>query len=250
MNTPGNSEVQSSPSGEPGRQAVILAGGLGTRLRSVLPDTPKCMALVAGKPFVSYVIEHLKKQGVDKFIFSLGYMGDVITRYLNDRYPMLDIQYSMEEDPLGTGGAIKHACKLATEKNLLVLNGDTFFSLSITKLLSFHNLNEADCTLSLKPMQNFDRYGVVEMDTDHSITSFKEKHHYDNGLINAGVYALNAAKFIKEALPEKFSFENDYLEKYFAKRKVYGLVQDGYFIDIGVPEDYARAQEELEVKSR
>ena len=230
-------------------QAIILAGGLGTRLRSVLADTPKCMAPVAGKPFLHYVIEHLKKQGVDKFIFSLGYMNEMITTYLDAQHSTFNIQYSIETEPLGTGGAIKHACNLVTEKNVLVLNGDTLFSLDITKLLSFHNTYDADCTLSLKPMHNFDRYGVVEMNADHSIASFKEKHHYEQGLINAGVYALNATKFAKEDLPEKFSFENDYLEKYFDKRKVYGVVQDEYFIDIGVPEDYARAQKELKVES-
>ena len=108
----------------------------------------------------------------------------------------------------------------------------------------------ADCTLSLKPMHNFDRYGVVELNKDNSIRSFKEKQWYESGLINGGVYALNAEQFLKENLPEKFSFEKEYLEKTLSlpksdKRRMYGVVQDKYFIDIGIPEDYERAQTEL-----
>ena len=228
-----------------GYEAIILAGGLGTRLRTVLPDIPKCMAPVAGKPFLHYVIEHCKKQGVDKFIFSVGYKSEMIIEYLDAKYSILNIQYSIEEEPLGTGGAIKLACSKSTEKNVIVLNGDTLFSLDLAKLISFHKMCGADCTLSLKPMSNFDRYGVVELNKNYSVASFKEKKHYAQGLINAGVSALNAKKFAKEELPEKFSFEKDYLESHYNKRKIYGVVQDEYFIDIGIPEDYERAQSEL-----
>ena len=233
-------------------EAIILAGGLGTRLRSAVPDTPKCMAPVAGKPFLHYVIEHLRKQGVEKFIFSLGYRSEMIVEYLNDQYlpaggqgSMINVQYSIEEEPLGTGGAIKLACGKATEKNVLVLNGDTLFSIDLAKLSSFHNMCGADCTLSLKPMRNFDRYGVVDMSKDYSISQFREKQYYAEGFINGGIYALNVPKFLDEDLPEIFSFEKDYLEKFTGKRRFYGVVQDEYFIDIGIPEDYLRAQEEL-----
>jgi len=227
------------------KEAIILAGGLGTRLRSVVSELPKCMAPVAGKPFLHYVIAHLQKKGVDKFIFSIGYKSEAIVNYLNEQYSILNIQYSIEDEPLGTGGAIKLACNKTTEKNILVLNGDTLFSIDVLKLSALHELNNADCTLSLKPMQNFDRYGVVELNNDLSVASFKEKQFYKSGLINGGVYALNAEKFVTEKLPEKFSFEKDYLEKFYTKRKMYGFVQDEYFIDIGIPEDYERAQKEL-----
>ncbi len=227
------------------KEVIILAGGLGTRLRSVVADIPKCMALVAGKPFLYYVIEHFKKQGADKFIFSLGYKHEMIEAWLNEQYPLMFMQSSIEEEPLGTGGAVKLACGLATEKNVLVINGDTLFSVDLKMLSSFHHTTGSDCTLSLKPMQYFNRYGVVEINKDCSITSFKEKQSYENGLINGGVYALNAVKFQQEELPGKFSFEKDYLEKYYTQRKMYGIVQDKYFIDIGIPEDYERAQQEL-----
>lgn len=231
------------------KEAIILAGGLGTRLRSVVADLPKCMAPVAGKPFLYYIIEHYKKQGIQKFIFSLGYMSEKIETYLSANYPLLNYQLSIEKAPLGTGGAIKLACDKATGQNVLVLNGDTLFSIDIEKLSSFHEKNNADCTLSLKPMQSFNRYGVVEMNADNSVISFKEKQQYENGLINAGVYALNITNFLKEKFSAKFSFEQDYLEKHFNKKKIYGLMQDEYFIDIGIPEDLEKANKDLQNNS-
>ena len=227
------------------REAIILAGGLGTRLRSAVPDLPKCMAPVNGKPFLSYVVDYFHGQGIEKFIFSLGYKHEIITDYLENHYPLLNKQYSIEDEPLGTGGAIRLACKKATEKTVLVLNGDTLFNIQLSKLSSFHHMCGAHCTLSLKPMKNFDRYGVVELNKDYSIKSFNEKQFYTEGFINGGVYALQAVKFLEEDLPAVFSFEKDYLEKKFTERRIYGVVQDAYFIDIGIPEDFKRAQEEL-----
>jgi D-glycero-alpha-D-manno-heptose 1-phosphate guanylyltransferase len=229
----------------PVKQAIILAGGLGTRLRTVVPDLPKCMASVAGKPFLHYVISYFQKEGVEKFIFSLGYKHEVIEEFLAKELSPTDYQLSMEEEPLGTGGALKLACKKTSEKTVLVLNGDTFFKIKLNKLALFHDMCGAHCTLSLKPMKNFDRYGVVDLNKDYSIKDFQEKKFYESGLINGGIYALHAAKFSEEDLPEKFSFEKDYLEKFYAKRKMFGVAQDEYFIDIGIPEDYERAQMEM-----
>jgi len=250
LNSSENNEVQSLPfRGLGGLEAIILAGGLGTRLRPVVSDLPKCMAPVAGKPFLHFVVEQLKRQGVEKFIFSLGYKHEMIEAWLHEQYPTLNIQCSIEEEPLGTGGAVKLACSLATGKNVLVLNGDTFFNIDLYQLANFHNDQDADCTLSLKPMQDFDRYGVVELNKEHSIISFKEKSRYETGFINGGIYALNRERFLQEELPQKFSFEKDYLEQFFNKRIMFGLPQDEYFIDIGIPEDYERAQVELRIKN-
>lgn len=233
-------------------EAIILAGGLGTRLREVVSDLPKCMAPVNGKPFLDYVIEHLRNRGVRSFIFSLGFKHEIITGYLStpERSSGADFQFSIEQEPLGTGGAIKLACKLATQKNVIVVNGDTFFDFDADHLMEFHTLNKADCTLSLKPMEYFSRYGVVELNEDCSVSLFREKQHYDKGLINAGAYALNVASFLKEDLGEKFSFEKDYLEKFIGKRQFFGFRQDRYFIDIGIPEDYDRAQSELSLPGK
>jgi D-glycero-alpha-D-manno-heptose 1-phosphate guanylyltransferase len=226
-------------------ECIILAGGLGTRLRSAVPDLPKCMAPVNGKPFIGYVIEYLQSQGIEKFIFSLGYKSEALTDFISTQYSTLNTQFSIEEEPLGTGGAVKLACRKAFSKNITVTNGDTLFKIDINNLAAFHFMCGADCTLSLKPMKNFDRYGVVELKKDYSIQSFKEKNFYEEGLINGGLYALNIENFLSENLPEKFSFEKDYLEKFYAARRMYGVVQDEYFIDIGIPEDYKRAQVEL-----
>ena len=227
------------------REAIILAGGLGTRLRSALPDLPKCMAPVNDKPFLAYVINYLQSEGITHFIFSLGYKSEAITAFLQKKFPSLSYKIIVEEEPLGTGGAVKKALAAAKDNNVLIVNGDTLFKADLKLLSSADTLSEACCTLSLKPMKNFSRYGVVEMDEFGIIKKFKEKQFYQSGLINGGVYALNKNKFLSENLPDKFSFETDYLEKFYKIRRMAGIVQDEYFIDIGIPEDYARAQREL-----
>lgn len=226
-------------------QAIILAGGLGTRLRSVVSDLPKCMAPVAGKPFLHYVIEYLKNQGIKKFIFATGYKSEAIENWLQSNLSSGSYQLSTEQEPLGTGGAIKLACKKATEENVLIVNGDTLFNVHINEIEQPHFNKKVDCTLALKPMKDFDRYGVVELKEDNTISSFKEKQFYESGLINGGVYLLNVQSFLNEQLPEKFSFEKDYLEKLYNNRKFFGLIQNQYFIDIGIPEDFEKAQTEL-----
>ena len=226
-----------------GGTSIILAGGLGTRLKDTVPDLPKCMAPVNGKPFLFYVINELRLQGIEKFIFSLGYKHEVIETYLKDNFPTLSYECVIEEEPLGTGGAIKLACEKSTEKNVLIANGDTLFKINISALVAVHEKNNAGCTLALKPMQQFDRYGVVELNTDGAINSFKEKQFYESGTINGGIYLLNREEFLNQQWPEKFSFEKDYLEK--KKTGLYGSVQSAYFIDIGIPEDYSKAQADL-----
>jgi D-glycero-alpha-D-manno-heptose 1-phosphate guanylyltransferase len=232
------------------KEAIILAGGLGTRLQSVVSDVPKCLAPVAEKPFLNYVIGFLKKNGTEHFIFSVGYMHAMIEEYLAANYPQLNYSISSENEPLGTGGAIKSACNKCIEENALICNGDTLYKIDLSSLNELHVSVNATCTLNLKPLNYFNRYGVVELNQDHSVKSFKEKKYYKSGLVNGGVYALNVIEFLKENLPEKFSFEKDYLEKNVnqstnEKPKIFGIIQDKYFIDIGIPEDYERAQIEL-----
>lgn len=227
------------------REAIILAGGLGTRLRSAVPDLPKCMAPVNDKPFLTYVINHLQEQGIQHFIFSLGYKSEAIVDFLTKDFSSLLYKILIEDEPLGTGGAVKKACKIAKDKFIIVTNGDTLFKVDVDILAGVLCLSGASCSLALKPMNDFDRYGVVEIDKHCIITSFKEKQFYEKGLINGGMYALHTHKFMDENLPEKFSFETDYLEKFYQKRRMFGVVQDKYFIDIGIPADLVRAQAEL-----
>ena len=226
-------------------KVVILAGGLGTRLREAVPDLPKCMAPVNNRPFLSFVVDHLQAQGIEQFIFSLGYKSEAFTEYLAGFLPHNSYQLVIEEEPLGTGGAIQLACRNAKEKNVMVVNGDSIFKTDLAKQAYFHFTYNAHCTLALKRMKDFDRYGVVELNPDHTIASFKEKQFYENGLINGGSYILNREYFLQEGFPEKFSFETDYLQKYYSTRKIYALEQDAYFIDIGIPGDYQKAQTEL-----
>lgn len=227
------------------KEAIILAGGLGTRLKSAVPDLPKCMAPVNGRPFLAYIIDYYQQQGIEKFIFALGYKHAIISTWLQKEYPALSIQTVIENEPLGTGGAIQLAAKKANGKDVLILNGDTLFKVNLEVLASFHKNAGAACTLALKPMLNFDRYGVVETEADGRIKNFKEKQHYQQGLINGGVYLLNTGRFRQQQRPEKFSFEKDYLERSFSALPMYGCVQEGYFIDIGIPEDFERAQGEI-----
>jgi D-glycero-alpha-D-manno-heptose 1-phosphate guanylyltransferase len=227
------------------KEAIILAGGLGTRLRERVPGLPKCMAPVAGNPFLHYVISYFRKQGIEAFIFSLGHQHEVIEAYLKKQVLISNYQLSIEPEALGTGGAVRLASKKAAGESVLVINGDTFFKINLAQLSLFHENNKADCTLCLKPMEHFDRYGMVELNSHNAIISFHEKKYYENGLINGGVYALNLKMFGSEQFPEKFSFEKDYLEKFYSTRNLMGFIQDEYFIDIGIPEDYERAQVEI-----
>ena len=227
------------------KEAIILAGGLGTRLRSAVPDLPKCMAPVNGVPFLSYVIDHFSREGIQQFIFALGYKSEAFEDFLASKLTAGNYRLSIEDEPLGTGGAIKKACAVSEGKTVIVANGDTLFKVKLGKMVAFHHMCGAHCTLSLKPMKQFSRYGVVELNQDYSIKNFHEKKEYDEGLINGGVYALHATKFLEEALPGKFSFERDYLEKFYRSRRIFGVIQDEYFIDIGIPEDYERAGREL-----
>ncbi|HRN47410.1 MAG TPA: HAD-IIIA family hydrolase [Niabella sp.] len=225
--------------------AIILAGGLGTRLRNSVPDLPKCMAPVAGFPFLYYVINHLQQQGIQKMIFSIGYMHEVIEKYLKAEFSTLDYEICVEEEPLGTGGAIQFAMQKVITENAFVCNGDTLFRFDADELLSQHLKNDAECTLALKRKKNFDRYGVVELNNQNIIKSFKEKQPFSEGLINAGLYLINKDQFLSRQLPYKFSFEKDYLEKFVSEGKFFGLAQDKYFIDIGISEDFNKAQKEL-----
>lgn len=227
------------------KEAIILAGGLGTRLRDAVPDLPKCMAPVAGRPFLFYVINYLRSQGIEKFIFSLGYKHELIEEYLHAHFGTLTYQTVIEEEPLGTGGAIQLALTKATEKNVVVTNGDTLFKVNIHEAAHFHVHQNAACTLLLKPMQHFERYGVVELGHDNLVNKFNEKQFYTEGTINGGLYILNVASFLEEEFPDKFSFEKNYLESLYTQRRMYGQVQEGYFIDIGIPEDFQRVQTEL-----
>ena len=227
------------------KQAIVLAGGLGTRLRGKVPELPKTLAPIAGRPFLAYLMEFFLSRGVYEFIFAVGYKKDLILEFLKTLPSTVQWQVSIESEPLGTGGAIRKACRLTGYEHSLILNGDSFFAIDPGMLSVQHGNTGADCTLALKHMAHADRYGLVTLNSESRISSFVEKKAQATGLINGGIYALRVDALLSQSLPEKFSFENDFLEKEFVKGKIFGQPQDGYFIDIGVPEDYERAQREL-----
>ena len=228
------------------QEALILAGGLGTRLREAVPDLPKCMAPVAGRPFLYYVIHYLRRQGIQRILFSLGYKHEFIEDYLAKAFPTLQYDCCIENEPLGTGGAIQLALQKAQGADVFVVNGDSFFAFDASQLTTLHHQTNAACTLALKPMQHFSRYGVVTLDEQQCIRSFKEKQYYEAGLINAGTYLINKEQLLQKGLPAKFSFEKDYLEAGVEAGRFYGAAGNGYFIDIGIPEDYNQAQKDFE----
>jgi D-glycero-alpha-D-manno-heptose 1-phosphate guanylyltransferase len=137
-------------------EAIVLAGGLGTKIPGTVPELPKCMATVGGRPFLFYVINYLRGEGIEKFIFSLGYKHEVIEKYLEEQFPTLQYESVIEGEPLGTGGAVRLACIKVTGEHVIIVNGDTFFEADLSKAFDFHLLHQAECTILLKPMSDFD----------------------------------------------------------------------------------------------
>ncbi len=224
--------------------AIVLCGGFGTRLQSVVSDVPKPMAPIGDKPFLHYVFCYLKREGIREAILAVGYKREVIENYFGDEYMGIAVRYSVEEEPLGTGGGIRQAYDM-THGGAFVLNGDTFFDVSLSNLAEAHEANNADLTIALKSMQEFDRYGTVCMDSENRITAFDEKRYCVEGLINGGIYLLGHHLFDGLDLPQKFSFEKEIMEAQVGEKTMTGVAFDSYFIDIGIPEDYDRAQIEL-----
>ena len=230
-------------------EAIVLAGGLGTRLRSVVSEVPKCMAPVAGKPFLWYLLTYLARYPeVHRVVLSVGYLREVIFEWIasvSGQFPF-PIDYAVEEVPLGTGGGIRLALSKCTSDEVLVLNGDTMFDVDLPRMLQAHaERPDAAVTLALKPLQQFDRYGRVSLDAGGVITGFHEKQPCADGLINGGVYLVRRSRLDLSALPERFSFEKEVFEPHVALRDLYGHVSEGFFIDIGIPADYQRAQFEF-----
>lgn len=225
-------------------EAIILAGGLGTRLSSVVSDVPKCMAPVNGEPFLNYILNYLEDQNCDHVILSLGYRHEAVTEWLRTKAFMFKISWVIEQEPLGTGGGIKRALNKSKEQQVFILNGDTIFRVDLKNMLTVVD-EKTKAVIALKPMERFERYGAVQLDDKGYIKAFEEKKLIESGLINAGVYLLNKDTADLKSFPDKFSFEKDFLEQESAKHTLKGCISIDYFIDIGVPEDYERAQKEL-----
>jgi D-glycero-alpha-D-manno-heptose 1-phosphate guanylyltransferase len=229
------------------KEAIVLAGGFGTRLRTVLPDLPKCMAPVHGRPFVEAMLQYLWGEGIEHIVLSLGYRHQVIMEYMQKHHADKDISFVVEEEPLGTGGAISLALDATTESSVFILNGDTFFNASLKALEQFHKQHHADCSLVVRHMDDAARYGTLDVDHAHRVIAFQEKREGAQGLINGGVYLLNRDRYPLRELPKKYSFEHDFLSARLQDFRIFAQEQDAYFIDIGIPADYERAQREWAV---
>ncbi len=228
-------------------QALILAGGFGTRLQTVVKEVPKPLAPIANKPFLYWLITYLQQQGVTHFIFSLGYLHHQVEDFLRQDFPHLKYDCVVEKEPLGTGGAIKFCLSKSTQKDIIIINGDTFFDVNIKDFIKFYQDTKSDCCIALTPMKAFDRYGSVTIDEKNIIHQFNEKKYCSEGFINTGILVFDKNTFIEKTkhLPQNFSYEKDFLEPNIANLKVTGFISTGYFIDIGIPEDYYRADKEL-----
>jgi D-glycero-alpha-D-manno-heptose 1-phosphate guanylyltransferase len=222
-------------------EAIILAGGLGTRLRSVVADLPKAMAPVNGKPFLAYLLDGLITAGFDRAILAVGYMSDKVQGHFGHRYRSLPLRYSVETEPLGTGGAIKSAMTLASASTVLVSNGDTYVELGYGAMFAEHERARSQLTIAAQTVSETGRYGALDIEAGH-IRGFIEKGRSGPGSINAGVYLLSRELLDRYTLPPAFSFETDLLMPHVKEIAPLAFHTQGIFIDIGIPEDYARAQ--------
>ena len=222
----------------------MLAGGKGTRLGDIAKATPKPMLPVCGKPFVEYILEYLAAQSVNRVILSVGHLADVVIDYFGNRFCGMDVDYSLEDKPMGTGGAIRMSMDHVTSDDVVVLNGDTIFKPDISALIGGHKQTGACITMALRYERERSRYGAVSLDGDR-VVGFAEKMSAEDGVMNAGIYVINRAFANKHMPCIEHSFEQMILPKAIEMACLYGRVSEGYFIDIGVPADYARANREF-----
>lgn len=228
-------------------QAILLAGGLGTRLRSVVSDRPKPMALIEGRPFMEYVTRALARDGITDIIFAVGYKGSMVEEHFGDGKRFgFHAAYAYEETLLGTAGAIRNAGRYITEDRFFVLNADTFYQIDYTRLERIHDALNLDMALVLRQVPDVSRYGQAVLGDDGILTAFNEKtSEARKGTINGGIYLMK--RELLETIPEgKVSLENDMIPRWLHEnRRLGGFVNDGYFIDIGIPEAYSQFQDDV-----
>ena len=227
--------------------AIILAGGMGTRLKTIISDLPKPMAPIMNVPFLTYQLNYLKYFGIKKVIFSVGYLSEKIIAHYNQSFENISIEYSIEKNPLGTGGGIRMAMSNLNEDLVLILNGDSFFDLNLEQFYNLHHEQKSDFSLALRYVNNSERYGNIEFNSSNQITSFIEKNQLNqSGYINAGVYILSKKLYLQNTKPDiNFSIEKDFFEKQLNQLIIKGFEFKDYFIDIGIPEDYLKAQDDF-----
>lgn len=225
--------------------AIILAGGLGSRLRSVVSDTSKPMALVSDRPFLEYLLDYWVKQGVNKFIISVGYKHETILEHFGSCYKGIEIEYVIEEVPLGTGGGLFLALnKIDMQFPFLLLNGDTYFEVDLKSFIDFSNKNDADWCFSLFHSSDIKRYMGMNVSCEGRIISLKENLDSLQQSVNGGVYMVRPRNLLNlgYAIGDKFSLEDELLPAaLLSEQRLFGIPYEATFIDIGIPDDYYRA---------
>jgi D-glycero-alpha-D-manno-heptose 1-phosphate guanylyltransferase len=224
--------------------AIILAGGKGTRLRSQVFDRPKPMADINGKPFLFYLLRNLSSLGFTQIIMSIGYLGHHIVEYFGDEFLGMNIIYEHEPTPMGTGGAAKLCVQHCGEDNVFILNGDSFFQFNPQDLMNLTRNYDCNVALASCLVKETHRYGSLTL-KDDLVTKFQEKSVSGKGIINTGIYYLknNSLSSFKHNAP--FSLEADFLAHEVRNQKVRATINEGYFIDIGTPEDYTRIKRDM-----
>jgi D-glycero-alpha-D-manno-heptose 1-phosphate guanylyltransferase len=229
-------------------EAIVLAGGLGTRLGSRLNGIPKPMAPIANRPFLEILLDRLVEAEFRRALLSVGHLSRVIADHFGDHYCGMPLEYVVEETPLGTGGAIRRAMRQVRENAVFILNGDTHFDLDYAEMFRFHGASQVDLTIAAARVPDTARYGGLELIGDR-VSGFVEKGHTGAGWINAGVYVLTREFPWPDHLPAKFSLETDVLVPCLPRLRHSVYKGHGHFLDIGVPEDLDRAQAELPGRS-
>jgi D-glycero-alpha-D-manno-heptose 1-phosphate guanylyltransferase len=221
-------------------EAIVLAGGFGTRLRQVVPDLPKPMAPIAGRPFLEILLASLAKKGFKRIVLSLGFMADKIIGHFGNQYLGMELVYEVESQPLGTGGAVRAALSRCVADHSFVFNGDTYLDLEVAGLEALWQSTRCPAIV-VREVPDTARFGRVVL-TEGRVTSFLEKGLTGPGMINAGCYVL--PKNLLDDFPpgQNFSLETDFFYDAIQRMKFSGFVTEGLFIDIGVPDDYELAQ--------
>jgi D-glycero-alpha-D-manno-heptose 1-phosphate guanylyltransferase len=225
------------------REAIVLAGGFGTRLKQVVPEVPKPMASIAGRPFLEILLSTLARKDFARVVLSLGFMAEKIITHFGDCYSGMELVYEVDPQPLGTGGAIRAALMRCESEHVFVFNGDTYIDLEVDELESVRRASQ-NPVIVVREVPNTERFGRIEMNGGRVI-AFYEKGVYGVGLINAGCYVLPRGALNSFPFGQSFSLETEYLAKELDRIHFNGFVTHGHFIDIGVPEDFSRAQIEL-----
>lgn len=222
--------------------AMVLAGGLGTRLRGVVPDKPKCLAEIAGRPFLAYLIEHLSGQGLRHIVLCTGHMGPMVRQVIGESWGPARISYSQESGPLGTGGALRLALPQTASDTILAINGDSFCGAELSPFLAAHHQGSAAASILLTRVPDVSRYGQVGFDDQRRVTRFEEKGgSAGGGWINAGIYLISRSLLTQIPTERAVSVEKECFPTWIGQ----GLCAwpaAGRFIDIGTPESYAEAQ--------